>query len=159
MTDVDLIDTPLGPCWAALRDGRLIALSLGEGPLEGRRKRLPLVRRWLAAWFAGREPRVPMRLEGTPLTKRIYEVVRRIPRGGTMTYGEVADAAGRPGAARAVGAAMAACPIPLFIPCHRVVAAGGLGGYGGPAGLVLKKRLLSLESDEVPIRFGSHHLK
>ncbi len=145
MTEVDRIDTPLGPCWASMRDGRLVELSFGERPLDGRRKRLPHVRRWLDSWFAGREPRVPMEVEGTSFTKRIYEIVRRIPRGRVMTYGEVADAAGRPGAARAVGAAMANCPIPLFIPCHRVVAANGPGGYGGPEGLAMKKRLLALE--------------
>jgi len=63
-----------------------------------------------------------------------------------MAYGEVAAAAGRPGAARAVGRVMATNPVPPFVPCHRVVAAdGGLGGYGG--GLDLKSRLLEREKD------------
>lgn len=145
MTEVDEIDTPVGPCWASVRDGRLIELSFCGRPLEGRRRKLPDVRRGIKDWFAGKSPKVPMDVEGTPFTKKIYTVVRRIPRGTVKTYGEVADAAGRPGAARAVGAAMAHCPISLFIPCHRVVAAGGLGGYGGPEGLKLKKRLLDLE--------------
>ena len=145
MRDVDRIETPAGPVWAAMREGRLVELSFRRGPLEGRRARLPQVRRWLKDWFAGAEPRVPMEVEGTPFTRKIYEVVRRIPRGRVKTYGEVADAAGRPGAARAVGAAMANCPIGLFIPCHRVVAANGLGGFGGDEGLKLKKRLLALE--------------
>lgn len=143
--EVDEIETPVGVCWAVLREGRLAELSFCARPLEGRRTKLPRVRRWIRDWFAGREPRPPLALEGTPFTKKIYAAVRRIPRGRVRTYGEVADAAGRPGAARAVGAAMAGCPISLFIPCHRVVAATGLGGYGGPDGLKLKKRLLDLE--------------
>jgi methylated-DNA-[protein]-cysteine S-methyltransferase len=145
VTDVDEIETPVGRCWAAVRDGRLVELSFCRGPLEGRRTRLPQVRRWLKDWFAGAAPRVPLEVEGTPFTRKIYDVVRRIPRGRVKTYGEVADAAGRPGAARAVGAAMATCPVSLFIPCHRVVAANGLGGFGGEEGLNLKKRLLALE--------------
>jgi len=146
MTAVDRIETPAGPVWAAVRGGRLVWVHFGGRPLEGRRERLPQVRRWLKAWFEGVEERVPLEVEGTPFTRKIYEVVRRIPRGRVKTYGEVADAAGRPGAARAVGAAMAKCPISLFIPCHRVVAANGLGGFGGEEGLTLKKRLLALET-------------
>jgi methylated-DNA-[protein]-cysteine S-methyltransferase len=75
----------------------------------------------------------------------VYAVVRRIPWGGTRTYGEVARAAGAPGAARAVGRAMARNRICLFIPCHRVVGAAGPGGFGPPGGVRLKRRLLSLE--------------
>ena len=84
----------------------------------------------------------------TPFERRVLTIVSRIPPGRVTTYGAVAKLAGRPGAARAVGAAMAACPIPLFIPCHRVVAANGPGGYGGPEGLAMKKRLLALERGE-----------
>jgi methylated-DNA-[protein]-cysteine S-methyltransferase len=145
MTEVDRIQTPAGPVWAAMRDGRLVWVHFGGRPLEGRRKKLPQVRRWLKAWFAGAEPKVPIALEGTPFTRKIYEVTRRIPRGRVKTYGEVADAAGRPGAARAVGSAMAKNPVCLFIPCHRVVGADGLGGYSGEGGIELKKRLLALE--------------
>ncbi|HEX7897287.1 MAG TPA: methylated-DNA--[protein]-cysteine S-methyltransferase [Planctomycetota bacterium] len=145
MTEVDRIETPAGPVWAATRDGRLVWVHFGGRPLEGRRKKLPRVRRWLKAWFAGADPKPPIALEGTPFTRKIYEVVRRIPRGRVKTYGEVADAAGRPGAARAVGSAMAKNPVCLFIPCHRVVGSDGLGGYSGEGGIELKKRLLALE--------------
>ena len=79
----------------------------------------------------------------TPFRRRVYEALLRVGRGQTCTYGELAAAAGSAGAARAVGSAMAENPVPLIIPCHRVVAAGGLGGYGG--GLELKRRLLALE--------------
>ena len=80
----------------------------------------------------------------TELQLAIYRIVARIPAGTTMTYGEVAAAAGRPKAARAVGTAMARNPYPPLIPCHRVVAAdGGLGGYAG--GLDMKRALLAME--------------
>src|SRR5690606_14358281 len=72
--------------------------------------------------------------------RRVYTALLQVRRGETRTYGQLAAAAGSPGAARAVGGAMAANEWPLVIPCHRVVAAGGLGGYGG--GLDLKRRLL-----------------
>lgn len=84
----------------------------------------------------------------TPFTRQVLRVVGRIPYGATCTYGAVAARAGHPGAARAVGRAMASNPLPLFIPCHRVVAAGGgLGGFGG--GLPLKRALLALERANV----------
>jgi len=85
-------------------------------------------------------------LRGTPFQRAVWEALLAIPYGETRTYGELARAIGRPGAMRAVGAANGANPVPLVVPCHRVVAAGGrLGGFGG--GLALKKRLLALESD------------
>jgi methylated-DNA-[protein]-cysteine S-methyltransferase len=146
MTEVDRIDTPAGPVWAALRDGRLVWVHFGGRPPEGRHARLPQVRRWVKAWFAGGRPSVPLEVEGSPFTRKVYEVVRRIPRGRVKTYGEVAEYAGRPGAARAVGTAMAKNPICLFIPCHRVVGSTGLGGYSGEGGVALKKRLLDLET-------------
>jgi methylated-DNA-[protein]-cysteine S-methyltransferase len=70
------------------------------------------------------------------------------PYGHVVTYGELARRSGCPGGARAVGRAMARNPLPLVVPCHRVVAAGGLGGYGG--GLRLKRRLLALEGALTP---------
>jgi len=78
-----------------------------------------------------------------PFRRRVYAALLQVGRGRTCTYGELAAAAGSPGAARAVGGAMAANPTPLIVPCHRVVAAGGLGDYGG--GRDLKRRLLVLE--------------
>ncbi len=79
----------------------------------------------------------------TDFQKRIYAVVRSIPRGETMTYGQVAELAGSPGAARAVGRAMAANPFAILIPCHRVLAKDGPGGYA--YGRDVKERLLRLE--------------
>lgn len=76
----------------------------------------------------------------------VYEIARSIPRGATMTYGEVAARAGAPGAAQAVGQAMGRNPFPIVVPCHRVVAAGGgNGGFSAPGGVDTKLRLLSIE--------------
>lgn len=79
----------------------------------------------------------------TPFRVKIMEALRRVPAGETLTYGELAAAAGNPGAARAVGNVMARNPVPLLVPCHRVVATNGLGGFTG--GLDVKKKLLRLE--------------
>ena len=85
-------------------------------------------------------------LRGTPFQKKALQAVAAIPYGETRTYGEIAKTLGRPRAARAVGSANARNCLPLVIPCHRVVAAHGLGGYAG--GLELKRKLLKLESRE-----------
>ncbi len=85
-----------------------------------------------------------LKLDGmTPFQRKVLKTIGKIPPGETMTYGEVAKAAGRPGAARAVGNVMARNPIPLILPCHRVVASNGLGGFTG--GLEIKRKLLKLE--------------
>lgn len=87
---------------------------------------------------------------GTAFDHAVWREVATIPYGSTATYGEIARRIGRPGAARAVGHANGRNPIPLVIPCHRVVAAGGkLGGYGG--GLPLKRQLLALEQRGSPV--------
>lgn len=79
----------------------------------------------------------------TPFRKKVMEELRNIPAGSTVTYGQLAATAGSPGAARAVGNVMATNPVPLFVPCHRVVATDGLGGFTG--GLDVKRALLRLE--------------
>ena len=83
--------------------------------------------------------------ECTDFQKQIYALVQAIPRGKTMTYGQVADRAGKPGAARAVGRAMATNPYAILVPCHRVVAKKGLGGYAW--GKEMKEKLLRLERE------------
>ncbi len=80
----------------------------------------------------------------TPFRKKVMQELRNVPAGETVTYGELAATAGSPGAARAVGNVMATNPVPLFVPCHRVVATNGLGGFTG--GLDVKRALLKLES-------------
>ena len=101
----------------------------------------------IAAFLEGRAPRPQVDLDlsrCSEFKKRVYDVVQAIPRGETMTYGEIADAAGRPGAARAVGQAMACNPFAILVPCHRVIAKNGLGGFAW--GLELKEKLQRLES-------------
>jgi methylated-DNA-[protein]-cysteine S-methyltransferase len=84
---------------------------------------------------------------GTPFQRSVWDCLRRIPAGRTLTYGEVARETGRPKAARAVGAACGANPLLIVVPCHRVIGCGGdLTGFG--AGLALKERLLRAEGWE-----------
>jgi methylated-DNA-[protein]-cysteine S-methyltransferase len=83
----------------------------------------------------------------TAFGKRVVAALRRIGYGKRISYGELAEKAGAPGAARAVGTVMSHNRVPLIVPCHRVIAAGGkLGGFSAPQGLSLKRRLLELET-------------
>ena len=104
-------------------------------------------------YFAGRPVCFVCDLDLRGLTdfrRQVLERCRRIPYGQVMTYGELAGAVGRAGAARAVGQCMAANPIPLIIPCHRVVAADGrAGGFSAPGGAATKRRMLELEGIDV----------
>ena len=146
MIEFDVILTPAGPVTVEVQEGKIVRVHLGHRLRRGaRRRKLAPIRRLLADWFKGRSVRAPLQLEGTEFTRRVYEVVRSIPAGETLTYAEVARGAGHPGAARAVGSVMANNRHPLFIPCHRVVASGGLGGFSGPGGLAQKRQLLALE--------------
>ena len=87
---------------------------------------------------------LPLDIQGTAFQRRVWEITRNIPRGHTMTYGEIARRAGSPGAARAVGQAMAHNPWPVIVPCHRVVGHDGrLTGFGG--GMAMKQRMLEME--------------
>ncbi|HHY98495.1 MAG TPA: methylated-DNA--[protein]-cysteine S-methyltransferase [Firmicutes bacterium] len=91
---------------------------------------------------------VPLDLRGTAFQRRVWEYVRQIPYGSTASYGQVASEIGSPRAVRAVGAANAANPVPIIVPCHRVVGKdGSLTGYGG--GLELKQYLINLETSGV----------
>ncbi len=100
----------------------------------------------LQEYFAGERTEfdLPLELEGTPFQKDVWLALAEIPYGKTVSYAELADMVGRPSAFRAVGQANGANPIPIVLPCHRVIASGGgIGGYGG--GLDMKRRLLALE--------------
>lgn len=105
--------------------------------------------RQLDAYFAGelRAFDLPLRPGGTPFQLTVWEALRRIPYGTTMSYGQLAASIGRPAAARAVGGANHHNPLAIVVPCHRVIGAdGALTGYGG--GLGLKKALLAIESGQ-----------
>lgn len=100
----------------------------------------------LDAWFAGRllEFSLPLVEPRTAFERRVREAMLRIPYGATVSYGELTAAIGSPGAARSVGTACARNPLPIIVPCHRVVAAGGrIGGYLG--GTEMKRWLLDFE--------------
>lgn len=144
-------ETPFGPM-ALEGETALTRLWLpGTLPdLRGRGEETPLLRaarEALLAYFAGerRDFDLPLDPAGTDFQRAVWEALRAIPYGGTRTYGEIAAAVGRPKAVRAVGQANHVNPLPIFIPCHRVVGKGGaLTGYAG--GLYLKRALLALES-------------
>ena len=111
------------------------------------RKMAARAKREIVEYLAGRRRRftVPAYLSAaTPFHRKVLAALARVPYGRTVTYGQLAARAGRPRAARAVGSCVARNPVPLVIPCHRVVASGGLGGFGG--GLDMKRRLLALEA-------------
>ncbi len=87
---------------------------------------------------------IPLAMAGTPFQLRVWNALRKIPHGKTLSYGEIADKIGLSGGARAVGNACGSNPLPLFVPCHRVLQSdGSLGGFGG--GLGLKQLLLKHE--------------
>jgi methylated-DNA-[protein]-cysteine S-methyltransferase len=94
---------------------------------------------------------IPLDQSGlTAMDAAIYAVLRAVPFGRTTTYGELPEQAGHPGAARAVGVAMARNPWPIVVPCHRVLAKHGmLGGFSAPGGVLTKRRLLELERAKV----------
>ena len=106
----------------------------------------------LKAYFAGKLTAFDLALApaGTPFQLSVWQALRTIPYGETTTYGAIAKQVGRPTAIRAVGAANGANPIPVIIPCHRVIGSNGkLTGFGG--GLPIKERLLKLESRQLHI--------
>jgi len=126
-----------------------LALLVGDGTVRTGR---PASRSALRDWFAGTRrdlADVPVDLcLVAGFTRRVLECLRGVPHGTLVTYGELARRVGSPGAARAVGGAVGANPVPVVVPCHRVVAAGGrLGGFGG--GLAAKRVLLELEGCSV----------
>ena len=148
-------DTSIGPLLVAESDLGIAAISRSSSLSDflaavGRRfggsDLVPgdLDVNWLADALSG-GPLPDVDLRGLPaFDGRVYEVVRAVPSGETVTYGEVAAAIGSPGAARAVGGAMSRCPLFPAVPCHRVVrAAVGWSGWGGD--VALKRRLLSAE--------------
>ncbi|KKD08138.1 methylated-DNA--[protein]-cysteine S-methyltransferase [Streptomyces sp. WM6386] len=160
------IDSPYGPLTLVATDGTLSGLYMTDQrhrppqetfgmwvpPRERSRARGSDDRSFgeaadqLAAYFAGelKEFTLELHLDGTPFQRSVWQRLLRIPHGETRTYGDLADALGKPGASRAVGLANGKNPIGIIVPCHRVVGAdGSLTGYGG--GLERKQRLLDFE--------------
>jgi AraC family transcriptional regulator of adaptative response/methylated-DNA-[protein]-cysteine methyltransferase len=149
------VETSLGPTWVAETEVGVAACSRSPSPdemLAGLQRRFPdaqpgaddLDTGWLEDALSG-GPLPAVDLRGlSSFDARVYDVVRGVPAGDTLTYGEVAALAGSPGAARAVGGAMSRCPLFPAVPCHRVVrASDGWSGWGGDDRL--KRQLLAAE--------------
>ena len=136
------------PSRAPTRPGAAAAVVVSRKPSERDGGFVAEVVRLLQAYFAGEDARldaVPVDLDyDSPFHSRCAGALRTVPRGQVVTYGELAALAGAPGAARAAGSFCARNHLSLFVPCHRVVAAGGLGSYG-THGVGYKRRLLALE--------------
>jgi methylated-DNA-[protein]-cysteine S-methyltransferase len=144
--------SPVGELLLTAEDGRLTGLYMPAGehcppPGAGREDgAFATTRRQLEEYFAGERHSfdLPLAPAGTPFQQRVWEELRRIGYGDTISYGELASRIGRPSAARAAGAANGANPVSIVIPCHRVIGSTGmLTGYGG--GLEAKRFLLQLE--------------
>lgn len=141
------IESPVGPLTITAADGAIIAVDFGAGagpsPNDGV---LAEAARQLTEYFNGslRVFDLPLVPRGTPFRLKVWAAMQAIPYGQTRSYGDLArDLDSAP---RAIGGACGANPIPLVIPCHRVVGAGGtLGGFSGGAGCDTKRQLLALE--------------
>lgn len=141
--------SPLGPLSLFEEDGALVSLDFA--PLAGAAQGSALLQRacaQLAEYFAGVRKAfdLPLCPLGTPFQQAAWAQLRQIPYGQTWSYAKQAAAMGRPTATRAVGGANGKNPLPILIPCHRVIAAdGSLGGYS--SGLKIKRALLALEGN------------
>ena len=144
------IDSPVGRLALAAESDALVSVSWLE-PHESVRgqRRTPVLReaaRQLDRYFAGKLQRfdLPLAAGGTPFQQRVWAMMRDIPFGETATYGGIAVALGS--GPRAVGMACGRNPLPIVVPCHRVLGSGGTeGGYSGGRGLATKRQLLALE--------------
>jgi len=149
-----VIETPLpgSPCIGIrLRQGKLVAVDLLETPCspcateeEGVEQAVAWFRRYFS--HSPADFPLPLQLEGTDFQQRVWQQLLRIPRGQVVRYGDLAEELGS--SARAVAGACRANPIPFIVPCHRVVAANGPGGYMGESGgqaLAIKRWLLQHE--------------
>jgi methylated-DNA-[protein]-cysteine S-methyltransferase len=167
-----VFETPIGVCGIAWTGHGVCGVQLPEPNAEAARVRLrrrfvgarenpPIetIRRTIdgiAALLAGRPAdlsETPLDLRGIPVfPQRVYALTRQIPSGHTTSYGEIATRLGEPGTARAVGEALGRNPVPLIVPCHRVLAAGGkFGGFSARGGVATKMRLLAIERAILPL--------
>lgn len=159
--------SPIGELLLAFDGDAVTGISMAEhrgkpaqGPDPSWRRddtALRAVREQLALYFEGslQEFNLPLRMPGTPFQQKVWEGLRAIPYGETISYAELARRVGHFGASRAVGSANGRNPIPIIVPCHRVIAADGtLGGFGG--GLSRKQWLLEHERAVSARRHASH---
>jgi methylated-DNA-[protein]-cysteine S-methyltransferase len=161
-----LFETAIGPCGIAWHGDAIVGVQLPEATVADTRAGLldrfedaedgvpPPSVQWAIDQIVASLRGEPSDLLGItldmddvpPFRRRVYEVVRGIPPGETMSYGEVAEEVGSPGAARAVGQALGRNPFAIVVPCHRVLAAGGkVGGFSANGGVSTKLRMLAIE--------------
>jgi methylated-DNA-[protein]-cysteine S-methyltransferase len=164
-TFIGILDnSPLGPIWVAVADGGLVAVEvsanqeelikqlsrLGYEQIVLDQGKTAAALKEIREYLDGERMTFEMPIDWsvlTPFQERALRATYDIPYGGVRTYGEIAQELGNPRGARAVGRAEATNPMPLVIPCHRVIGAdGGLHGYGAGEGLATKAWLLELES-------------
>lgn len=155
MTAVRTVDTPLGAIALVADDAGLTHVILpGDATAIPDADRaggavVDAAATQLEAWFAGTRTvfDLPLAPAGTDFQRRVWAALCAIPYGTTATYRDIAIAIGQPTATRAVGAANGRNPLPIIVPCHRVVgASGALTGYSGGGGLATKRYLLDLET-------------
>ena len=150
------LDTPIGELLLAGENDALTMIGFPKGSMRRdpeadwifNEKPLAKARRQLEEYFAGSRKNfdLPVKLNGTEFQVSVLKALQDIPYGETVSYGEIAKRIGRPKAVRAVGAANGRNPIPIVVPCHRVIGSSGdLTGFGG--GLDTKEALLRLESE------------
>jgi len=137
--------SPIGDLTISTEDGALVALDWGWARDQSADDLLDRAKAQLEAYFDAKSETfdLPLSPAGTAFQQRVWALMQDISYGKTMSYGEMADTLGS--AARAVGMACGANPIPVIIPCHRVLAANGMGGYSGEGGVETKVALLRLE--------------
>jgi len=154
----DYLETPIGSLLLAGDGESLVELGFPAGKAARRHQpgwvrdpnRFQRAKNQLTDYFAGRLRKfdLPLAPRGTVFQCQVWQALQAIPYGETVSYGELARRIGRPNASRAVGAANGQNPIPIIIPCHRVIGSSGkLVGFGG--GLPTKQRLLALEQESI----------
>ena len=139
------VDSPVGRLTISATPEAIVSIAWTDDPQGAPTALLNEASRQLAAYFDRRLTRfdLPLMPAGSPFERRVWHGMQQIPHGQTRTYGELAMEVGS--APRAIGRACGRNPIPIVIPCHRVLARAGLGGYSGGTGLATKRRLLELE--------------
>ena len=148
------INSPVGPLTIFEFDGVIVALDWGFVEEMETSPVLEDAKAQLADYFAGKRGDfdLPLAPDGTDFQKAVWDAVCNIPAGKTATYKDLATAAGSPKAFQSVGTACGLNPIPIIIPCHRVLASGDKpGGYSGDGGLETKRALLKIEGVDLPL--------
>jgi methylated-DNA-[protein]-cysteine S-methyltransferase len=145
------LHTSIGDLSIAEEDGAIVSVDWGFGRDQTVTPLLSRARDQLFAYLDGHLTRfdLPLNPPGTPYRRRVWAALCDIPYGATRSYADIARQAG--GSARSVGQANGANPIPIIIPCHRVLATTGIGGYSGGEGLPTKRALLALEARATPL--------